>query len=261
MQTKHDYRTTSYCYSHQLIFLVFTILVFWLSHALRAADSVILKDGRSQQGEIVGVEGGNLMLKVGAGTIGLQLNAIASISKDAPKNFEEGMAAYQAGDTGKALGLLRPIAEAFAGLPTEWAREATGAVADLYLVSDDYENAAKAFEKFQAAYGETGGGVRAEVGRARIAFAQGDSQAARQRIQPVIEQALGVFAPESSLATAYSQAFLLAGRLDEKDGDLQQALVNYLRVVTIYHQDSKAVAAANERATSLQNENPQLAVP
>ncbi len=261
MQIKHGYRTTGYRPSLQLLFLTAALLATPLTQVARAADTVKLKDGRTQQGEIVGVEGANLMINVGAGTIGLQLAAVESVTKEPPAGFREGMDAYLSGDAGKALGLLRPVAEKFAGLPTDWAREATGAVADLYLSMDDYDNAAKAFEKFQAAYGEAGGGQRAEVGRARIAFAKGDTETARKLLQPVIDQALGVFAPDASLAAAYSQAFLLAGQLDEKAGDIQQALVNYLRVVTIYYQDAKAVAMASERANAIQSADNTVVVP
>lgn len=246
---------------HQLLFIISVLLAGLGSQITTLADTITLKDGRTQQGEITRVENGSAMLKVGAGEIGIKLASIASVDKAPPKGFTEGMSAYSSGDAAKALGLLKPIATAFVGLPAEWARTAAGALADLYLTLEDYDNAAKAFEAFQSAYGEFGGGVRAEVGRARIAFAQGDFDAARQRIQPVIEEALGVFAPESSVASAYSQAFLLMGRLDEQAGDLQGALVNYLRTVTIYYQDPKAAADAAERAESLQKENTTLVVP
>lgn len=227
-----------------------------------AADRLVLTDGRSQEGEILSVDGSNVQIAVGAGTIGIPLGRIQSVEKRPPEGYEEGIAAYRAGETGKALGLLRPLAEGFAGLPVDWARQATSVLGDLLLNEGDLDGAEKAFRKYQEAYGaDGGGGVTLAVGLARIELARGEAEAAAERIRPVIDEAMAKPGASGPAGSAYGHAFLIAGKLAEERGDHAKALEHYLRTETVFHSDERAVELAMESRRSLTARHPELIVP
>jgi hypothetical protein len=54
-------------------------------------------------------------------------------------------------------------------------------------------------------------------------------------------------------ALAYSQAFLVSGQLKEEEGNLQGALEDYLRTVTLFYHDPSAVTAAQQKADALRS--------
>ena len=100
---------------------------------LTAQDFVVQKDGQRREGEILGVVDGKLKIKVGPAETGMAMDQIASVTKAAPKEYEDAIKAWQEGNANKTLSLLKPVVEAFRGLPTEWAERAAALLGDVYL--------------------------------------------------------------------------------------------------------------------------------
>lgn len=246
----------------------------WLAAALasfagaaQAQDRVYFKDNRVQEGRVTGMNGNTVLLTIaagaGAGQIGFDLRLIARVDAAPPAAFPAGYAAFQAGEWDRALAALKPIADRFRGLPTEWARQAVGALGDAYLEKNDLPRAEAAYNDYRKYYPQGGAnGLRGNLAQARLAFARKDAATARQRLEPITQAALKAPTQISSAdSAAYGQAFYLLGQLREKDGAYQAALEDYLRTVTVFYQDKTAAAGAQKNADALRAAHQEIAVP
>ena len=236
--------------------------------AAHAQDRIYFKDNHVQEGRLTGMNGQTVLMTIaagaGTGQIGYNLALIARVEANPPATYVTGMAAYQAGDWDKALAGLKPVVDQFHGLPTDWARQATASLGDVYLEKGDIAKAETAYADYKKYYPQSAGsgGVRGELAQARLAFAKKDAATARQRLEPITRAALKnptqVSAADSA---AYGQAFYLLGQLHEKDGAYQQALEDYLRTVTVFYQDKVAAAGAQKNADALRAAHKDVAVP
>lgn len=231
-------------------------LVFILGATLASAqDRLVFKDSPAhvQDGRIVGMNGNTVLINVPTGQIGYDLALISRVDAPPPPAFQAGSAAYAAGQWDKALASIKPVADTFHGLPTEWARRATGMLGDLYIEKNDVAKAEAAYNDFRRMYpGGASGGLRASLGQARIAFAKNNAPLARQQLDPITLAALKNPAAVSPTdGAAYGQAFYLSGQLREREGNYQGALEDYLRTVTLFYQDAGITARAQKNADAL----------
>ena len=210
-------------------------------------------------GVIVGVSGSGVQFQTPAGTVTYPLNAVEAVQMPQPPEFALAKQAFENKDFAKALTLAKGVADKYKGLPIEWAQSATGLVGDLYIATNDLTKAEVAYNEFEKLY-QGAGGLQAAVGRGRIAAAQKDFVKARELVQPITEQALKEKNVPRANAIAYSGAFYVLGQVKEADKDFPGALEDYLRTVTVFWNDSTAVAAAQERADALRKEK-KITVP
>ena len=61
------------------------------------------------------------------------MDQVASVVKAPPTEYEDALKAWQSGNAGKTLSLLKPVVDTFRGLPTEWAERASALLGDVYL--------------------------------------------------------------------------------------------------------------------------------
>lgn len=201
-------------------------------------------------GKVLGVQGTNVQFQTQAGTIGWPLANTKEVQVAAPPEFAAAQGAFAAKDVNKALQIVAALVAKYKGLPVDWAQQATAMLGDLYIANKDFDKAEAAYKEFQRIY-PGAGGVQAEVGTARIAVSKKDYATAKSKLEPIIDAALKDKAVSRANAYAYSQAFLAMGEIKEGEGNLQGALEDYLRTVTIFYYDPTAVAAAQEKADAL----------
>ncbi len=211
-------------------------------------------------GEIVGTSGANLQIKIGSGTIGVPLATIDSVIMTEPPQYAAALKAYEAKDYPRALLAAKAIADKYKGLPMPWAQHATSLVGDLHLQLKQLPEAEKAYQEYQKAYAAGGKSPQAEVGFARIDIAKKAFDSAKKRLEPIAAKALLEQYPPAGMGSTYSQAFYLLGEVLEAEGAYGPALESYLRAVTLFPQDSVAVAAAQEKADALRKAH-NIAVP
>lgn len=216
---------------------------------LWAQDTVIQKDNQRREGQILAVTDGTLKIKVGPAETGIPMANVASVVKAAPKGYEDALASWQSGDATRTLTLLKPVVDTFRGLPTLWAERASGLLGEVYLALDQVPAAEAAFAAFQKAYPEAG--ASADIGLARLAVAKKDYATAKAKLAPIVAEAATVTIAPAGKNGAYGQAFYLMGIVRESEGQLPEALRDYLSAVTLFHEDKAIVAKAQERAKVL----------
>ena len=234
---------------------------------VRAQDRLEFKNSPPQDGRIVGMKDGSVLIDVttanGSGQMSYNLGLLARVVMAPPAAFQSGLAAAQAGNWDKALADLKPLADQFRGLPTEWAQQTAGLLGDLYVEKKDFGKAEAAYNDYRRLYpGAAGGALRVSVGQARIAFARNNAAQARQQLQGITQAAL----KNPALVTkadgaAYGQAFYLLGQMQEQEHHDSLALESYLRTVTLFYQDNAVAARAQRSADALRSAHPGLTAP
>lgn len=227
-----------------------------LPAGLSAEDSLTFRDGRKQDGKILGVSAGTVEMEIklpngSAGKIGFPVASIGSVAMETPTSVRTGLAAYDAGDFAKALSELRPVSEKYRGLPTDWARRVAAVMGDVYLENKDLTRAEAAYAEYGRAYPGGKASLRSNVGIARLAAAKGDQAKARQLLEPIAKAALEDTAPSDADGAVYGQVFFLLGQAREAEKDYQNALQDYLRAVTLFYQDRAVAASAQKAADAL----------
>jgi tetratricopeptide (TPR) repeat protein len=238
--------------AQQLLFLGISAALLGLS-ANVIGDVVTTTDNRRQEVKVVGVSGTNLQVQVGAGTLGIPLASIKEVQMPAPPELAQAQQAFVARDYRRALALASGIVEKFKGMPADWTQLATGMLGDIYVATNDLPKAEAAYKEYQRLY-PGAGSVQADVGIARIAVSKKDYGTAKQKLAPIVAQALKEKNIPRAQAFAFSQAFFILGQVEEAEGNATGALEDYLRTVTIFHHDPSAVAAAQERADALRKD-------
>lgn len=221
--------------------------------AATAQDRIIKTDGSSQSVKILGVSGSSVQIQVGGGMIGVPLSTISRVEMPAPAEFAAATSAYAAKDYPKALAAMKTVTDKYKGLPVDWAREAMSLTGDIYVAMNDLPKAEGAYQDYLKAYPGKGS-LHTDVGMARIAFSKKDYAAAKQKLEPIKEQALKLKNVPADVGAAYSKAFCLLGEVEEAQGNYSDALQDYLRTVTLFYHDGIAVASAQEKADTLRKE-------
>lgn len=207
-----------------------------------------------QQGNVVGADSAGVKIQVGAQTITLPPSAFDSFEMAPPPEYAQGYQAFTARDYPTALAKIKSVTDKYKGLPTAWAQYATGLLGDIYLAMDDLAKAEVAYNDAKRLYPTPGGASAiAEVGPALIAVKKKDYAGAKTKVEPIIAEALKEKSPPPAKAMAYSKAFLVSAQVKEAEGNMQGALEDYLRTVTIFYHDPAAVSVAQEQAEALRS--------
>lgn len=223
-----------------------------------AQDTVVLTNGQTREGKIVGISAGNIKIKIGPAETSLPLAQVQTVTMQPPVEYPQALAAWQARDSQKALTLLKPLVTTFNGLPTPWAERASATLAEIYLANNQLAEAETTLAAFEKAYPESL--QRLNLAKATLALSRNDLAAVKATVTPIVTEAKGVKLAEPDKSAAYGQAFYLMGRVHEAEGNFPEALQDYLSTVTIFYEDSAAVAKARERADILIKEK-QAVVP
>ncbi len=249
----------------RLIVLALLIVALTPAGGLRAQDRLVFRDNPNHvaDGKVVGMSDGAVVINVAAGQVTYNLGLLARVDAAPPAAFAPAYAAYQAGDWDRALAALKPVVDQFKGLPTDWARQATAALGDIYLEKNDVAKAVAAFADYRRLYpGGAEGSLRLNVAQARIAYAQHNFAAAEKQLRPIREAALKQPAQTTRAdGAAYGQACFLLGQLEERQGSYQAALEDYLRTVTLFYQDGAVTARAQKSADALRAAHQDVSIP
>ncbi len=208
--------------------------------------------GAPQEGTFVGTDATGVKIRVAGQVISLPPSAFGTFEMAPPVEYGAGVRAFITGEHAVALTKIKSVTDRFRGLPTSWAQYATTLLGDIYLATDDIAKAESAYNDAKRLYpSAVGSSAVAEVGPALVAVRKKDYDTAKAKVEPIIAEALAAKSASLPQQMAYSKAFLVSGEVKEAEGNLQGALEDYLRTVTIFHHDPAAVSLAQERADKL----------
>jgi len=225
-----------------------------------ATDAVVMKSGLTREGRITGVSGGNLRLQVdGGGSTGIPLADVREIRMSPPAEFDAAVQRLASGDAKGAVDDLQKINDAYAGLPAPWAQRAAALLGDAKLAAGDKEGAAAAYEKLTRTYPQAT--ALAGLGQARLAVDAGRYEEAAALLEPVLATSAKTAIPSATEGPALSQGHYLMGRIQEAEGDHQDALASYLKSSALFPFDKNAAADAQKRADALRAEHAGVIAP
>jgi len=213
-------------------------------------DEIVLENGNRRSGEVIGIKDGNVQFKSGPVTTTIKLDQIKSVTKAAPPAYAATLDAWSKGEAQAALGQLRPLVENFEGLPTPWAQRATALLGEIQLSQGQIDAAEETLQSFQESYPDATDLAAASL--ARVAIEKGDLQKARENIAPILEESSKSLYVEPATAATYAQAHYVMGRILEGEGNLEEALQNYITAYAVYHDDPAVARLAKERAEKLE---------
>lgn len=233
-----------------------------LLSSAQGQDVIILQDGRTLPGKVVGVSASGVQIQLDAkNSFALPLAQLKEVRMaTVPPEFAAAQKALVAKDYNGALTNLKAL-EKYKGLPTDWAQQAAGMLGDVYVEMGQVDQAEAAYKEALRLYPGAQGGPQADLGQARLAVVKKDFETAKQHLEPIATKALAEKNVPPGLGSTYSQAFYLLGQAMEATGDLPGALEDYLRTVTLFYQDRAAVAQAQEKADALRKAHPEVFVP
>jgi predicted Zn-dependent protease len=240
-------------------------LLAWGTLAAHAQERLFFKDGHTQDGRITGVANGQVALAVttasGAGEMAFDLGLIDHIDSPPPAAWQQGMAAFQARDWDKALGSLRPIVDQYRGLPTDWARQASLALGDIYLEKNQAPQAEAAYQAYRASYPGSDT-LHLAVSQARLSMARQEEMKAKAQLEQIRDMGLQHPAEVTRADGAvYGQACFQLAQLEGRHGEFQAALQDDLRTVTLFYQDGALAARAQQNADAIRAAHPEVSVP
>jgi len=216
-------------------------------------DVLVLTNGQRREAKITGIDGDKIKFKAGPVESSLPLAQIQSVTMEAPKEFQQALEKWQAGDAAGTLKILTPLVTTFRKVPAPWAELASALLGEVLIANGDVAGAEKAFADFQAAYPQATG--LADLGLALLAIEKGDFTAADAKARPVAEQARKTLLADSAKGAEFGQALYIMGAVEENAGNLPEALDNYLLVTTVFYSDAATADKARQRAEALAKKN------
>ncbi|HEX4083271.1 MAG TPA: hypothetical protein VHY22_00060 [Chthoniobacteraceae bacterium] len=223
-------------------------------------ETMTLRGSQPQPVQIFGTTNTGIKVQLGAATMVEPFANVVAVTMPAPPEFTAAETAYEHNDLPSALRNATSVVSNFRGLPTDWAREAMLMLGDIDVSMGQLPQARAAYQDYQRMY-PTAGSADLNVGLARIDVANKDYTAAKAKIDPILADALKKRNLPTQTAALIGRAFFVSGEIKQATGDLQGALVDYLRTVTIFPQDRVAVVNAEQHADALRKEHDGLAVP
>lgn len=238
---------------------------------LASAQPAILtltKDGKetTQRAEVVSVANGKVKVRYQQGTAmaetEIPVTALAAVDMPAPKAFEEGNAAFAAGNTAEFLSKFSGVQSQYRGLPTPWMGVTLARLGQAYITLNQYPKAEEIFTEYSKVFGNSSNAMPlAELGRAQIAFAQGKQDEAKTLLGPVVEKSATVEAVNEAQSSFFANAFYTLGQIQEAEGDYANALDSYLKVVTLYYTDTALTTTSQQKADAIRQAHPGTTVP
>jgi tetratricopeptide (TPR) repeat protein len=179
-----------------------------------------------------------------------------------PDAFTRAEEQYQQNNLIVAQPQYETVLDLFEGLPVDFVGTAYTRLADIYIFLEKYEEAEALLEKYQADYGDAESEMDPlALGQAQIAVAKGEIEQAMELLEPLQALAVQQESVTREEAGFFARVFYNLAEAYLKQGNLAQALENYLKVSTIFYQDKALADVAAEKARELKADNPELHVP
>ncbi len=229
------------------------------------ADQIIRKDGKTIDGQVLGVSNGQVMFQSVSSTGGVvklpyYVSDIQSITIPVPDAVNK----VKSSSTPPAdvVAALAPVVQQYAGAPgVDWVVGAMAQLAAAYASQGKADQAGAIYTQIDTLYPNSPYHAQVVAGKAAMSLQQGKIDDALAAVQPIVDKANQDIAPSPSDGAIYANAFLVYGQALEAQKKFDQALEAYLTVTTMYYQNAALADQAAQLAKKLRDQNPTAAVP
>ncbi len=193
-------------------------------------DEVTLKTGAILKGKVVKDDGSGVAVELagGKGTVTLKQEEVASISLEEPELFALATASYKKGDYEKALRLYQEVTRRYTNY--DWGEKAQFWVGESNLNLRRWADALDAYRELLKFRPQTDFAYRAKLGMAHALYQQKEYEKAIEVYQALMSHQGGVLSPPIAARALYG-----LGNCYFKQGEFEEALVSYLKVVVLYY--------------------------
>jgi len=223
---------------------------------VQAEDIIKRVNGNISVGTVLDVTNDAVRLKIknaaGEITTSIPLAQIESVTMQAPREYDAVIKAWRDGKVEDTLAKLEPLVAKFRGLPAPWMERAMILLGEVKLTKGDIEGAAKVFADFQEIYPESV--EMAEVALGRLALEKGNIEEAREKVSAVANEARSTLSAGPEKSAQFAQALFVMGGAYEKDEAFEDALANYMLIITVFNSDAALVKQAEVRAAKLKEQ-------
>lgn len=228
-----------------------SLTILAVGFALTARADVITTRGITHTGQVVKVVGSVVHIKVGENEFSPQLADIVRVEIPKPEALEKSLAAFRAGKNQDALAGYKGVVERYGGLPLPWIEEAVIKLGDVQVVLKEYAGAKRTYDSFKSLYPKSPYVAVLEAKQARILFEQNQPDQARTLIQGILEPLLKREFLTEDQEAGIAEGLILLGDCLAAAGNTEEALDNYLKVVTLFDVNDDRTAEAKYKAGKL----------
>ncbi len=248
--------------SHFRHFLFPSLLLLILTMELsQAQDKIIVRDGPPVQGEILGIDvNGTVTIKFDKGTIPYPKANIESVELAERPEYQLGIAAVSEENHAEGIKLLQPLVTKFLGLDAPWVADAAGYLAEALAATGKTFESEQISDKIIQVYPTSIFRYKGMVGKATILLSRNKPDEAMAILDEVDKAVNTSPVPDRKSLRILNHVNYVKAQVFEKKGDKQQALEEYIKVVTLYYEPKKRADAAAARADALRKEDATLVV-
>jgi len=234
-----------------------TIILLLLA-ATAVADVVVTKTV-THTGEVVRVTPDGVQMKIkigeGFGEVTIPKSDIVRVEVQKPAGLDSAVAALKAGKFAEAVTGLKTITDRYAGLNTPWAEEALVKLGDAQIGQKNFSEAKRAFDSFKTLYPKSPMAAGMDVKYARVLLEQKETGKATDSLQAFLDPMLKKPFLTDDQEFAVAEALVLLGDCQLATGKTDDALDNYLKVVTLFDLDADRAAEAKYKAAQIFEKN------
>ena len=227
---------------YKFIFLfLFVLLLSWMvtGNSL-AADKIVLKNNSVIEGKIIGEKGNQVIIQDPSGRItrGIPKSDILKIIMEKPESFVKAEQAFKRRKYEEAIKLYNEVVSGYG--VSEWGEKSLIGIGRAYMKLNNGDEACRTFEKFLSVYKDSDLYCEAGLFLGKIYMDR-----------EMYDRAGAVY--EKILKNNYSgkepaEAQFCLGEICLKRNEYEEALMNFLRVVVVYSDESEVVQKAMIRS-------------
>lgn len=207
--------------------------------------------GITHTGQIVRADSAGIAIKVGENEFTVPRASLLRADVAKPDGLDKSLAAQRAGKFQDALAGFKAIVDRYAGLPLPWAEDCILRLGEVQISLKDYNGAKKTFDSFKVFYPKSGSLAVLDAKYARILVEQNQPDKAMPMIQGILEPLLKREFLTDEQEAGVAQGLVLLGDCQVAAGKTDDALDNYLKVVTLFDVDSDRTTEAKYKAGKL----------
>jgi tetratricopeptide (TPR) repeat protein len=202
-------------------------------------------------GDVVRVDADGVEINLPIGQITVPKSDIVSIQIDQPATFQAGLDALKAQRFQEAVNDLKPLVDRYAGLSLPWVQQSLLRVGDAYLGLKDFASAKQAFDAFKTQYPDSTDAQGLDVKYAKVLLEEKEYAKAADALQAFLGPLMKRDFLTDDQEVAAAEAYTLLGDCQAAMNKPEDALDNYLKVVTLFNMDPDRAAEAKYKAATV----------